>query len=349
MAWWWVPSGALLVLLLVGLALRARGAAGRSAQAEGGAAPSVAQERDLFWEEPELDEQTRTARRRELIKKVRRLEIITRKIVNEQLAGSYHAVFKGRGMDFDEVRLYQPGDEPRFIDWNVSARMGEVYIKRFVEERELTTFLLVDVSASQRFGTGREKREAAAELAAMLALSAVQNNDRVGLILFSDRVEGFVPPKKGRKHALSLISRVLDAKPEGRGTKISAGLDHFARVCKRRSVAFVISDFLDGSWERSMLVASQRHDMVPVVLLDPAEETPPELGTAWLQDPETGEVALVDTASRGFRERYTERAKRAAEAREKLLRKLKVEVVRVQTDQSSMDPLVNYFRVRAKR
>jgi uncharacterized protein (DUF58 family) len=305
---------------------------------------------DPFFDGHEGDDEDRAARRRDLIKKVRRLEIVTRRIVNEQLAGSYHAVFKGRGMDFDEVRLYQPGDEIRFIDWNVSARMEEIYVKRFVEERELTLFLLVDASASQLFGTqGRAKLEVAAEIAAMIAFSAIKNNDRIGLIVFTDQVELFVPPKKGRKHVLRLISQILDFQPAQRRTSLSAALDFYARVSKRSSVAFLISDFLDGDYERSLRITANKHDVIPVVLTDPAEAQLPRLGTAWLQDPESGHVLQVDTESKSFQKRYLERARGAAEARDRLFRKMKLDTVAVQTDKSTLEPLVNYFRLRAKR
>lgn len=307
-------------------------------------------EPDPFFAQEELDSQERARRRRELIKQVRKLEVVTRKVVNDQLAGNYQAVFKGRGMDFDEVRLYEPGDEIRFIDWNVSARMQDIYVKRFTEERELTVFLLVDASASQLFGTGeKDKREAAAEMAAMIAFSAIKNNDRVGLIIFTDRVEVFVPPKKGRKHVLRVISQILDFRPEGRGTSIGEALNYFSRICKRKSVAFVISDFLDQDYERPMRIAARRHDLVPVVLTDPVEEELPNLGTVSFQDPESGEVLTLDTASRAGRQRYKERAAKARQARERLLRRLKLDTVEVRTDKSPMGPLVNYFKLRAKR
>jgi len=297
----------------------------------------------------EMDEEARLRRRRELIKRVRKLEIVTRRIVNDQLAGSYHSVFKGRGMSFDQVRLYQHGDEIRLIDWNVSARMDDIYVKQFVEERELTVFLLVDASASQYFGTGgKSKREAAAELGAMLAFSAVTNNDRVGLIIFTDQIEVFVPPKKGRKHVLRVISEILEFEPDHTGTNIAAGLDFFSKVCKRASVAFVLSDFQDAGWVRPLHVAARRHDVIPIALVDPAEAALPAMGTVWVEDPETGEVLLVDTG-RGARRRFAAQERALRERREKLFRKLKVDHVTVETDKPFVTPLVNYFRVRAKR
>ncbi len=307
---------------------------------------------DPFFDAHEEDEEARAAKHRELLTKVRRLEIVTRRIVNDQLAGSYQAVFKGRGMDFDEVRLYQPGDEIRFIDWNVSARMGmeELYVKRFVEERELTIFLLVDASASQLFGTGgRSKLEVAAELAAMIAFSAIKNNDRIGLIIFTEEAEIFVPPKKGRKHVLRVISQILNVRVQKRRTNLSAALEYFGRVSKRRSVAFLLSDFLDGDYERAMRTVARKHDLIPVVLSDPAEEELPNLGTTWIQDPETGQMTMVDTSSKRFRRQYREQAQRAATARDRLFRKMKLDTVDVHTDKSTMEPLVNYFRLRARR
>ena len=305
---------------------------------------------DFVDETQELSDEARSARRRELIKRVRKLEIVTRRIVNDQLAGSYQSVFKGRGMDFDEVRPYQPGDEPRLVDWNVSARMEGIFVKQFVEERELTVFILVDASASQGFGTqGKTKQEAAAELAAMLAFSAIKNNDRVGLIIFTDEVELFVPPKKGRKHVLRVISQILEFKPTRRGTAVGAALDYFARVCKRRSVAFILSDFQDDGYKQSMAVVSRRHDVVPVVLVDPVEEVLPIMGTVSVQDPETGEVFAFDTVSRSGRRAFEELAAELRQRRERMFRQMKIDAIYVDTDKSYTEPLMGYFKLRSKR
>ena len=207
---------------------------------------------------------------KELIKKIRKLEIATRKVVSDMLAGQYQSVFKGRGMAFSEVRQYQPGDEVRTIDWNVTARMNDAYVKVFTEERELTVMLLVDVSGSKEFGsTERSKAELAAEVAAQIAFSAIANNDRVGLILFSDRVEKVVPPRKGKKHVLRVVSDILSFKPKGKGTSLNAGLDYLSRVAKRKAVTFLISDFLATGYEQALRIVSRRHDLVPVVLSDP--------------------------------------------------------------------------------
>ena len=226
--------------------------------------------------------------KRELLKKIRKIEIVTMRKVNEQLAGQYHSVFKGRGMSFEDVRLYQPGDEIRFIDWNVTARSHqEVYVKRFVEERELTVMLLVDLSASLRFGTVKQtKAEVAAELAALLAFSAIKNNDRVGLILFTDTVEKFVAPKKGRKHVLRLITEILTFQPKGKGTDLAEALGYLSRVTRRRSVTFVLSDFQadPASFEHPLRIVGRRHDLVPIVIRDRMEETLPKMGLVLMED-----------------------------------------------------------------
>jgi len=305
---------------------------------------------DILDFEDELTEEEQVARRRALLKRVRKLEIITRKVVNEQMAGSYHSAFKGRGMDFDKVRLYQPGDEIRFIDWNVSARMGDIYIKQFVEERELTVFLLVDASASQWFGTGeKSKQEASAEIGALLAFSAIKNNDRIGLIIFTDRIELFVPPKKGRKHVLRVIREILEFKPEGRSTGLGDALDFFNKVSKRRSVAFMISDFQDAEYRKSILVASKRHDLIPIVVMDPAEASLPRLGTVALENPETREMVLVDTLSRSGRARFEALSREVREKREKMFNQIGMEFVTIETNKSPFQPLVNYFKLRARR
>ena len=287
---------------------------------------------------------------RELIKKVKKIEITTNRVVSNQLAGQYHSVFKGRGMSFAEVRPYQPGDEIRQIDWNVSARMSETYVKQFEEERELTVMILVDLSASGLFGTREQsKAELAAEIAAVLAFSAIKNSDRVGLILFTDQVEKFVPPKKGRKHVLRVVTEILDAKPESTRTDLSVGLSFLTRVAKRKTVAFLLSDFLAEGYEKALRIVNQRHDLVPIVLTDPAEETLPNLGVVFMRDAETGEVVPVDTGDKGFRARWHEFAKMERETRERLLRKLDIEWVSVRTDAPYMGPLTRFFQRRAAR
>jgi uncharacterized protein (DUF58 family) len=287
---------------------------------------------------------------RELIKKVRKIEITTNRVVSNQLAGQYHSVFKGRGMSFAEVRPYQAGDEIRAIDWNVSARMNETYVKQFEEERELTVMILVDQSASGLFGThAQSKAELAAEIAAVLAFSAIKNNDRVGLILFTDGVERFVPPKKGKKHVLRVVTEILEHEPTSTRTDLSAGLSFLTRLAKRRSVAFVISDFLAEGYEKALRIAHQRHDVVPIVLSDPVEEHIPDVGVVFLRDAETGEVVPVDTGDRRFRARWREFQRMEREGRERLLRKLDIEWVDVRTDRAYLPSLTRFFQRRAAR
>lgn len=288
---------------------------------------------------------------RELLREIRKIEIVTRRLVDQQMAGQYHSVFKGRGMSFDEVRAYEPGDEPRLIDWNVTARTGIPHVKRFVEERELTVLIVVDMSGSMAFGTARdEKRVVAAKLAAMMAFSAVKNGDRVGLVAFTDEVEKFVPPKKGRKHVLRIIDEILSFDPVGRGTSIGTALRFVGNVTKRKAVVFLISDFLDANYERPLHVTAGRHDLIPLTVVDPAEEDLPELGLLMIEDAETGEVQVIDTGSKSVREGYASEQKRRAAARDQDLKRYGVAPIRVPTDaRDYAGPLLNYFRIRARR
>ncbi|MBD89507.1 MAG: DUF58 domain-containing protein [Deltaproteobacteria bacterium] len=289
---------------------------------------------------------------RDLIKKIRKIEIVTSRKAQEQLAGQYHSVFKGRGMSFDEVRPYQPGDEIRFIDWNVTARAGDVYIKRFVEERELTIMLLVDLSASLSFGTDVElKREVAAMMAGLLAFSAIDNGDRVGLILFSDRVERFVPPKKGRKHVLRCLAEILNFEPEGRGTDLAVPLEYLARVSRRQVVGFVLSDFQapTQSFLPALRIAARRHDIVPVVVRDPMEDTLPAMGLVPFEDLEDGTTHWVDTSSRRARAAYRERNEAATKRLLGELRRNKLDAVRVRPGGAYEKALIQFFQLRAKR
>ncbi|MDR0964926.1 MAG: DUF58 domain-containing protein [Myxococcales bacterium] len=286
----------------------------------------------------------------ELIKKLRKIEITTRKAVDETLAGQYHSVFKGRGMTFEEVRLYQPGDDIRTIDWNVTARLDEAYVKVFAEERELTVMLLVDMSASQDFGTRQKtKAELAAELAGLLAFSAISNNDRVGLILFSDRVERFVPPKKGRKHVMRLITDILTFEPEGLGTDVSLALETFLRVQKRRCVSFLISDFISDDFEDSLRICARRHDLIPVVLSDPFESGLPAGGIAVVENPETGERRRIDFSSSSVRRHFEKFVADRKDKRDRLFKKLSMDFVALQPEQDFVKPLVAFFRARSKR
>jgi len=287
---------------------------------------------------------------RELVKKLKTIEIHTSRLANEQLAGSYHSVFKGRGMAFAEVREYQPGDDVRFIDWNVSARMNDAYVKVFTEEREMTVMLLVDLSASGLFGSvARPKIETVAEIAALLAFSATRNDDRVGLVMFTDRIERYVPPKKGRAHVMRVVTEILNAKPKHRGTSVAAALDLLGRVGKHGSVAFVISDFMAPDFEKPLRLAAARHDVVPIQVVDPREEELPDVGLALLEDLETGEVVEVDTSSRRVRAAYADAFTRRKTLREQTFRKLRVDHVTVRTDRPYVKPLAEFFRMRERR
>lgn len=288
----------------------------------------------------------------ELIKKIRRIEIRTRHLVNDSFAGEYHAIFKGRGMEFDEVRPYQPGDEVRTIDWNVTARTGEPFVKRFVEERELTVMLLVDASASGKFATvNRFKQEIAAELAAVLAFSAISNNDKVGVLIFTDRVELFIPPRKGRRHVLRLIRDLLAFEPVGHGTNLKLGLDTINNLLKRRSILFLISDFLTppDSYRAALQFSNRRHDVIAVTLSDPREHELPNVGLLALEDAETGQVRWVDTGSRQWRQAFIERVNELKTARDRVFRKAKVDRIDISTDAEYVTPLTRFFERRARR
>lgn len=287
---------------------------------------------------------------RELIKKLRKIEIRTSKLANDQLAGDYHSVFKGRGMAFSEVRQYQPGDDVRFIDWNVSARMSETYVKVFTEEREMTVMLLVDLSRSERFGSiERPKLETVAEVSALLAFSAIKNNDRVGLVLFTDRVEKYVPPKKGKSHVMRVVTEILNARPVGEGTDLNCALDLLGNVARRKSVAFLVSDFIADEYERALRVTAAKHDLIPIQVIDPREEELPNVGLALFEDLETGELLEVDTADPRVRSAYRKRIARQRQEREELFRKLSIDHVTVQTDRDYVRPLTDLFRRRQRR
>jgi len=289
----------------------------------------------------------------ELIRKIRRIEITTRRAVLDTLAGGYHSVFKGRGMAFSEVRPYQPGDEIRSIDWNVTARIGEPFVKVFVEERELTALIAVDRSASQGVGLSvQAKAEVAAEIAALLVFSALENGDRAGLLLFTDRVERFVPPRRGRKHGLRLISEALAFRPAGRGTDVALALRDVTRLLRRRAVVFVVSDFLAGDYEAALAVCARRHDVVPVVVSDPVEDELPAgaLSGLWpVADSETFATVWVDLSDKRTRAAYADAAREARERRERTFRKLSLDAVRVRPGDDYVAPLAALFRARGRR
>ena len=287
---------------------------------------------------------------REVLKKVRRIEIRTKRLVNDLFSGEYHSTFKGQGMEFDEVRQYQPGDDIRLIDWNVTARTGEPYIKKFREERELSVVLLVDASSSGRFGTReRFKSETAAELAALLAFSAIKNNDKIGLIVFTDRIEKFVPPQKGRHHALRIIREILFFEPEGVGTDAAGAIEYFSRVIKRKSVAFLISDYLSDGFLRPMQIANKKHDFIAIKITDPREVSFDPIGLIELEDAETGETIIVDTSSREFRAEFSARASEDTTNLRKDFQRINLDFINIRTDQSYVVPLINFFKMREKR
>lgn len=287
---------------------------------------------------------------KEILKKVRRIEISTRGLVNEIFSGEYHSVFKGRGMSFAEVREYQYGDDIRSIDWNVTARTGTPFVKVNEEERELTVMLVVDVSASGNFGTReRMKAEIAVEICALLAFSAINNNDKVGLIIFSDRIEQFVPARKGRKHVLRVLRELLYHEPEGRGTDVAGALEYLSRVTKRRAVVFLVSDFLSPDYQRELSVAGRRHDVIAIRIADDRETTMPRIGLVEFEDAETGEQLLVDTSSNEFQNALADRNRDREANLESLFRKTKVDVVDIKTHVPYVEPLMTFFRNRARR
>ncbi len=289
---------------------------------------------------------------KELLKKVRVIQIKASRLVNDVLAGEYSSVFKGRGMEFDEVRLYVPGDEIRSIDWNVTARTGLPHVKRFVEERELTVVLVVDLSQSGRFGSATQlKSDVAAEICALLAFSAIRNHDKVGLILFTDRVEKYVPPKKGKKHVLRVIRELVNFQPRGGETDIGGALEYLSRVVRRRAVVFLVSDFLaePESYERALKLAGRRHDLITVSIADRREVELPSLGLLELEDIETGESLLVDSGSLAIRTGYRTKGEAALDTRRNLLRRIDVDQIAVQTDRPYIDSILKFFKMRERR
>jgi uncharacterized protein (DUF58 family) len=294
------------------------------------------------------------ARRRplppEFLAKIRRIEIRARRLVSNIFLGEYHSVFRGKGIEFSEVRQYEPGDDVRAIDWNVTARMGTPYIKKYIEERELTVMLLVDVSASSSFtSTAITKRELAAEVAATLAFAAVANGDRVGLLAFSDRIEKFVEPGKDRRHVLRIVRELLYLEPKGRRTDIAVALAYLARVIRRRAIVFVLSDFFDEGYEAQMRAATVRHELIALTLNDPRETSLPDVGLLEVEDAETGARAVLDTSSRAVRTAYARRATELRDRRRRTLAAVGVEEVALHTDRSYVEPLLRAFRSRERR
>ena len=288
----------------------------------------------------------------ELLAKIRRIDITTRKLVTDGFAGEYQSVFKGRGMEFDEVRQYHPGDDVRMIDWNVTARTGDAYIKSYIEERELTVMLVVDASRSGDFGTRvRFKRELAAELAAVLAFSATTNNDRVGLLVFTDRVELLIPPRKGRSHVLRMVRDLLVFEPDGSGTDVRLALETVSLLLKRRSIVFLISDFLTApeSYRQALQLTGRRHDLAAFDLQDPMEGEMPDVGIILLEDAETGDRRWVDTGNSAWRREFSERVVRLEEDKRETFASAGVDRVSVTTDGDYVPALATFFRDRLRR
>lgn len=286
----------------------------------------------------------------EILKQVRRVELKTRGLVDALFSGEYRSVFKGQGMEFAEVREYTPGDEVRAIDWNVTARMSKPYVKRYIEERELTVMLALDVSGSERFGTVRRfKSDVITEFAAVVALAAVRNNDRVGILFFTDRVELVVPPRKGKRHMLRIVRDLLVFEPTGTRTDLSPALQYMQRTLHQHTVIFLVSDFQAEGYEHALKVLARRHDVVAVTLNDPAEDLLPDVGVARLRDPETGEYVEIDTSNRSVRAAYTEGVSAERLARRRLLRRAGLDEIELKTESDVIEPLLKFFRARDTR
>lgn len=287
---------------------------------------------------------------KDILKKIQQIEIHTRRLVNESFIGEYHSVFKGRGMEFEEVREYQPGDEIRTIDWNVTARMGRPFIKRYVEERELTVMLLVDVSASGNFGSIKQlKNEVAVEICALLAFSAIKNNDKVGVIMFTDKIEKFILPKKGTKHVLRVIRELLCSEPSGKGTNISIALEYMNKISSRRTISFIVSDFIANDYIHALRVANKKHDVIAITVVDPREQELPNVGFIELKDAESGEILLVDTANPLARKEFSALNARQKQERSKLFRSMGVDEIVINTGRNYVEPVIRFFRIREKR
>jgi len=282
--------------------------------------------------------------------RIREIEIRARKVVNNIFSGEYHSIFKGHGMEFSEVRPYQPGDDIRSMDWNVTARYGEPFIKVFHEERELVMTLLVDLSASGDFGSiSRFKSEIAAELCAVLAFSAIKNNDKVGLIAFTDKVELYIAPKKGRTHVLRLIRELLYFRPERNGTNILSALDYMNKVIRKKSIVFLVSDFMSGAYESALRATAKKHDLIAVRMCDPREESLPETGYVAMRDAETGANFVIDTSDRKLREEYSKAIEEENKSRDRMLASAGVDQVVISSDKSYIEPLIKFFSLREKR
>ncbi len=286
----------------------------------------------------------------ELLQRIKAIQVKTNYLVNDIMAGEYVSALKGRGMEFSEVREYQPGDDVRLIDWNVTARMNQPFIKEFKEERELTLMLLVDVSSSGGFGSVEKlKNEVSAEIASILAFAAIKNNDKVGLIVFSDKIEHTIPPKKGKAHIWNIIRTILNFKPEGKGTNLCLPLEYLLKIQKRKATAFLISDFQDDDYETTLKLAKQKHDLVAISIIDPREETLPDIGLIQLEDAESGETLLVDTHDKEMTMQYAKQFQEKKDSRKKYFQSIGIDTIGIHTNRSLTEPIIRYFKMREKK
>ena len=305
--------------------------------------------RDLFQEPAPIPEPDKNLSP-ELLQRIKAIQVKTNYLVNDIMAGEYVSAFKGRGMEFSEVREYQPGDDVRLIDWNVTARMNQPFIKEFKEERELTLMLLVDVSSSGEFGSaGKLKNEISAEIASILAFVAIKNNDKIGLIVFSDKIEHTIPPKKGKAHIWNIIRTILNFKPEGKGTNLSLALEYLLNIQKRKATAFLISDFQDINYETKLKLAKQKHDLIAISITDQREETLPNVGLIQLEDAESGETLLVDTSDDEMTRQYAKQFREKREKRKTYFHSIGIDTIEIYTNRSLTEPIIRYFKMREKK
>ena len=305
--------------------------------------------RDWFQlpEPPQVDKNQLSP---ELLKTIKKIQVKTNHMVNDIMAGEYVSAFKGRGMEFSEVREYQPGDDVRLIDWNVTARMNQPFIKEFIEERELTLMLLVDVSSSGSFGSDQKfKNEVAAEVASIIAFAAIKNNDKIGLIIFSDKIEHHIPPKKGKAHIWNIIRTILSFKPEGKGTNLALPLEYLLKIQKKKATTFLISDFQDTNYEQQLKLANQKFDLIAINIIDPREETLPDVGMVFLEDLETGKTLLVNTHDPQMLKEHQKRCSQKKQDRKKFFNSIGIDTIEIFTNKSLTDPIIKYFKFREKK
>ena len=305
--------------------------------------------RDWFQlpEPPQVDKNQLSP---ELLKTIKKIQVKTNHMVNDIMAGEYVSAFKGRGMEFSEVREYQPGDDVRLIDWNVTARMNQPFIKEFIEERELTLMLLVDVSSSGSFGSDQKfKNEIAAEVASIIAFAAIKNNDKIGLIIFSDKIEHHIPPKKGKAHIWNIIRTILSFKPEGKGTNLALPLEYLLKIQKKKATTFLISDFQDTNYEQQLKLANQKFDLIAINIIDPREETLPDVGMVFLEDLETGKTLLVNTHDPQMLKEHQKRCSQKKQDRKKFFNSIGIDTIEIFTNKSLTDPIIKYFKLREKK